>query len=111
MKCGIYLRISKEEEVLNGESNSIAGQRMIIKQFMEQQKELQLAGEWCDDGYSGITFDRPGINALLQNVYAGNIKCVIVKDLSRFGRDYIQTAINRTPSFGKIYFIYFPVCI
>lgn len=91
MKCGIYLRISKEEENIPGESNSISGQRIIIKQFAAQHKELEITGEWCDDGYSGITFERPGIKNLLQNVYSGSINCIIVKDLSRFGRDYIQT--------------------
>lgn len=58
MKCGIYLRISREEEVSGGESNSIIGQRMIIKQFMETHKEMELVNEWCDDGYSGATFAR-----------------------------------------------------
>lgn len=91
MKCGIYLRISKEEEYEGSESNSISGQRMIIKQYVKSHKDLEITGEWCDDGYSGITFDRPGVNEMLQSIFAGEIDCVIVKDLSRFGRDYIQT--------------------
>ncbi len=91
MKCGIYLRISREDEANVTGSNSISGQRMVIEQYINMHKDLEIAGEWCDDGYSGITFDRPGIKDLLNNVYTGNIECIIVKDLSRFGRDYIQT--------------------
>lgn len=110
MKCGIYLRISKEEEFSGGESNSIAGQRMIIKQFMEMHKEMELAGEWCDDGYSGTTFDRPAVNELLQSVYTGSIECIIVKDLSRFGRDYIQTGRYIKYIFPKLGVRFIAVC-
>lgn len=88
MKCGIYLRISKETD---NKSNSIPGQRMIVKEFINAHNDMEFAGEWCDDGYSGITFERPGIKDLLANVFSGNIECIIVKDLSRFGRDYIET--------------------
>ncbi len=91
MKCGIYLRISKEEEASGIESNSISGQRMVIEQFIHGHKDMEIAGEWCDDGYSGVNFDRPGIKSLFENIYSGRVECVIVKDLSRFGRDYIQT--------------------
>ena len=91
MKCGIYLRISKEEEASGIESNSISGQRMVIEQFIHGHRDMEIAGEWCDDGYSGVTFDRPGIKSLFENIYSGRVECVIVKDLSRFGRDYIQT--------------------
>lgn len=110
MKCGIYLRISREEEAFGSESNSIVGQRMIIKQFMESHKEMEFVGEWCDDGYSGATFDRPGVNSLLQNIYAGNIKCVIVKDLSRFGREYIQTGRYIKYIFPKLGVRFIAVC-
>lgn len=58
MKCGIYLRISREEEASGSESNSIVGQRIIIKQFIKEHKEMEFVGEWCDDGYSGTTFAR-----------------------------------------------------
>lgn len=102
------MRISKEDA--GSESNSIAGQRMIIKQFMEAHKDMELVGEWCDDGYSGITFDRPDINNLLQSVYAGNIECVIVKDLSRFGRDYIQTGRYIKYIFPKLGVRFIAVC-
>jgi len=50
MKCGIYLRISKEEEASGIESNSISGQRMVIEQFIHGHKDMEIAGEWCDDG-------------------------------------------------------------
>jgi len=110
MKCGIYLRVSKEEESAEGESNSIAGQRIITMQFASMHKDMEIAGEWCDNGYSGTTFDRPGINGLLQNIYAGNIECVIVKDLSRFGRDYIQTGRYIKYIFPKLGVRFIAVC-
>lgn len=56
MKCGIYLRISREDEANGTGSNSISGQRMVIEQYINMHKDLEIAGEWCDDGYSGITF-------------------------------------------------------
>ena len=59
IRCGIYLRISKEEEATG--SNSISGQRMVTGQFIHGHKDMEMAGEWCDDGYSGVTFERPGI--------------------------------------------------
>lgn len=90
-RCGIYLRISKEESENEGESNSIVSQRQIIKQYIDDNKELELCGEWIDDGYSGTNFERPGVRGLLSCAYEGGINCIIVKDLSRFGRNYIET--------------------
>lgn len=86
-----YIRLSQEDEN-EGESNSIRNQRDLIKTFVESSPDLSQyeVVEFCDDGYSGTNFDRPGVKALLEEVRAGNICCIIVKDLSRFGRNYID---------------------
>lgn len=86
-----YIRLSQEDEKV-GESNSITNQRDLLKVFVESSPDLSQyeVVEFCDDGYSGTNFDRPGVKALLEEVLAGNICCIIVKDLSRFGRNYID---------------------
>lgn len=86
-----YIRLSQEDEN-EGESNSIRNQRDLLKTFVESSPDLSQyeVVEFCDDGYSGTNFDRPGVKALLEEIRAGNIRCIIVKDLSRFGRNYID---------------------
>ena len=110
MKCGIYLRISKEEAGSTSESNSISGQRLIIKQYMECHSELEFVSEWCDDGYSGISFERPGIQNAINAAINGEIECLIVKDLSRFGRDYIQTGRYLNYVFPQMHIRFIAVC-
>ncbi len=89
-KIGIYLRLSDEDGDTE-ESNSIQGQREIIYDFISNS---ELRGyeiiEFCDDGFSGTDFHRPGITELLQNAQNGDISCIIVKDFSRFGRSYLE---------------------
>ncbi len=86
-----YIRLSQEDEN-EGESNSVINQRELLKTFVKSSPDLSQyeVVEFCDDGYSGTNFDRPGVKALLEEVRAGNIQCIIVKDLSRFGRNYID---------------------
>ena len=86
-----YIRLSQEDEN-EGESNSIINQRDLLNAFVKSSPDLSQyeVVEFCDDGYSGTNFDRPGVKALLEEVRAGNISCIIVKDLSRFGRNYID---------------------
>nr|WP_314464385.1 recombinase family protein [uncultured Clostridium sp.] len=86
-----YIRLSQEDEN-EGESNSITNQRELLNAFIENSPDLSQyeVVEFCDDGYSGTNFDRPGVKALLEAVRAGSISCIIVKDLSRFGRNYID---------------------
>ncbi len=110
MKCGIYLRISKEEAGYNTESNSISGQRLIINQYIDKHPELEITDEWCDDGYSGINFDRPGVQSAIKAAVDGEIDCLIVKDLSRFGRDYIKTGRYIQHIFPRINIRFIAVC-
>ncbi len=88
--CGEYVRLSREDgDKL--ESDSISNQKELISQFIKSQPDLKFADEYVDDGYSGTNFDRPGFKRLLEDAEQGKINCVIVKDLSRFGRNYIET--------------------
>ena len=93
--AAIYLRLSKEDgDISSGEkkeSNSIANQRKLIEDYLSKHPEITLVQEFCDDGYTGANFDRPDFQRMMDQVRKGKINCVIVKDLSRFGRDYIDS--------------------
>ena len=90
-----YLRLSSEDNDLDTggklESNSIANQRNLIDSFLHGNIEFAGADiiELCDDGWSGTNFDRPAVQRLLQMVKEGKVQCIVVKNLSRFGRDYL----------------------
>ena len=91
-KIAGYYRLSVEDDVISVESNSIANQRLFIKSFIDKDKELRKY-EFCefyDDGYSGTTMNRPGMQALLELIKKNEIDVVVVKDLSRFSREYID---------------------
>lgn len=85
---GLYFRLSQEDERA-GESLSIDNQRQILRKYAEDHG-FEIYGEYIDDGVSGTTFDRPEVQRLLDDAKAGVINTIIVKDLSRFGRNYIE---------------------
>lgn len=86
---GVYLRLSKEDGDKD-ESDSISSQRSITTKFIKDRIENgKITGEYIDDGYTGTNFKRPQFKQMISDIDAGKINCVIVKDLSRFGRDYI----------------------
>ena len=85
---GIYMRLSKED-MLDGDSLSIENQKMMLTKYVHE-KGWNLISEYVDDGYSGTDFERPGIQRLLSDAQLGKINTVVVKDLSRFGRNYIE---------------------
>ncbi|SFC51694.1 recombinase family protein [Ruminococcus albus] len=87
-KVGMYLRLSKDDERA-GESLSIENQRRVLKNYIGEQG-WTLYDEYVDDGISGTTFERPGVQRLLEDAKAGKINLILCKDLSRFGRNYIQ---------------------
>ena len=91
MTIAIYLRISVED-VEKKESQSITSQRDLLGQYLEDHPDLSQYPivEFVDEGYSGTHFERPGIKALLQQVRQGKVQCVVVKDFSRLGRNYIE---------------------
>lgn len=84
-RAGLYLRLSKDDEG-SGESASITNQRSILRAFAKENS-IPVAGEYIDDGFSGTNFDRPDFNRLITDIGSGKIDCVIVKDLSRLGRN------------------------
>lgn len=88
-RAGLYLRLSKEDET-QGQSGSIANQRALLERYAREQG-WEITGCYIDDGYSGLHFDRPGFQQLLCDIEAGKVNLVITKDLSRLGRDYIDT--------------------
>lgn len=95
-RAGIYLRISKEDcdpavSVQARESNSISNQRLLILDYLKAHPEIEAVKEYCDDGYSGANFERPDFQNMIEAVRKGEINCIIVKDLSRFGREYIDS--------------------
>ena len=94
-KAAIYLRLSQDDEKYDkgfkAESNSISNQRLQIKDFIDKNEDMEFAGEYADDGYSGINFERPAFKKMMEDAITGSINCIIVKDLSRFGRDYIDS--------------------
>lgn len=89
-RIAMYLRLSKEDEKNKQESNSISMQRLLITAYVEKHFSCYELSEYADDGFSGTNFNRPGINALLENARNGMVDCIIVKDFSRFARDYIE---------------------
>jgi DNA invertase Pin-like site-specific DNA recombinase len=90
----LYLRVSDEDENLSEfcESESISGQRLLLQDFVSRHRELSCGSiiELVDDGFSGTNFDRPGIKKLLEMAKSHQINCIIVKDFSRFGRNYLE---------------------
>ena len=86
-KAALYIRLSREDGD-KAESYSVSSQREILKEYLKQHPDIELYDIYIDDGYSGTNFNRPGFNRMMEAVYNGNVNCVIVKDLSRFGRNY-----------------------
>lgn len=85
----LYLRLSRDDGDKE-ESNSITGQRELLRDYISQHPELQEYAVRVDDGFSGSTFERPSFQKMMEDVKAGRTDCIIVKDLSRFGRNYLD---------------------
>lgn len=86
--CASYTRLSQDDGDKE-ESNSIVNQKALIRDYISNRPELQLVEEYADDGYSGVNFERPDFKRMMQDVKSQRINCIIVKDLSRFARNYI----------------------
>lgn len=99
LECGLYCRLSKEDENSESESASIATQRDILTNYVKERgwiiKEI-----YVDDGYSGTNFNRPRFQDMIKDIEAGKINCVLTKDLSRLGRNYLDC--------GRYLEIFFP---
>lgn len=103
----MYLRLSRDDKVgpdddnlgeeagksggFKAESNSISSQRDMIRSYLREQADMELYDIYVDDGFSGSNYDRPEFKRMMGDIETGKVNCVVVKDLSRFGRDYIET--------------------
>jgi DNA invertase Pin-like site-specific DNA recombinase len=86
----IYVRLSKDDGDKD-ESDSISNQKDLIRSYIKDKPDLSFFNEYEDDGWSGVDFERPSFKRLLDDIRIGVVNCVIVKDLSRLGRNYIET--------------------
>ena len=93
----LYIRLSIEDGDLKKntdktESNSVTNQRKLLMDYIQSHPELSEyeLQEYCDDGYTGTNFERPRFQEMMEKVKRGQIHCIIVKDLSRFGREYLE---------------------
>lgn len=89
-KVGLYIRLSREDGDKE-ESSSVTNQREILKRFISEQNNFFIVKEYVDDGWSGTNFNRPSFKEMIKDIEKGIIDTVITKDLSRLGRDYIET--------------------
>lgn len=94
-EAAVYLRLSREDEDVCGdsrkeESNSITNQKRLIHDFLKDREDIHVFKEYVDDGYSGSDFLRPSFQKMIKDMEEGKVNLIIVKDLSRFGREYIE---------------------
>jgi len=89
ISAALYMRLSRDDESY-GDSVSIETQRKILTEYV-RENHIPVYDEYVDDGVSGMTFDRKDFKRMMEDVDAGKVNCIITKDLSRFGREYIQT--------------------
>lgn len=93
--AAVYLRLSKEDgdvcdKSCSKESNSITNQKRLIHDFLKGREDIHIYKEYVDDGYTGSDFLRPSFREMIKDMEAGKVNLIIVKDLSRFGREYIE---------------------
>lgn len=85
-RAALYIRLSRDDgDKL--ESNSVTNQREILREHLKLHPDIAIHDTYIDDGWSGTNFDRPGFQRMMEDIYAGVVNCVIVKDLSRFCRN------------------------
>lgn len=86
----IYIRLSREDGDKE-ESDSVGNQRKLLTEYVNKQDDFILYDVYIDDGFTGTNFNRPDFQRMIKDIEDGKVNCVVVKDLSRFGRDYIDT--------------------
>lgn len=104
--AAIYIRLSREDGDKE-ESNSIGNQRLFLTNFLAEDADIEIFDEYIDDGYTGTNFNRPSFQRMIQDMKDQKVNCVVVKDLSRFGRNYIEVGeyIEKIFPFMDIRFI------
>ena len=86
-----YVRLSVEGEDMEKNRESISTQRYMLEKYIEKQPDMRLVAVFCDNGETGTDFERPGFEQMMDEVRRRNVDCIVVKDLSRFGRNYVET--------------------
>ena len=89
-KAAAYVRLSVEDSGKPG-ADTIEGQKALLTSFIENKPDMELAALFCDNGRTGTDFDRPQFEKMMEEVRKGRVNCIVVKDLSRFGRNYKET--------------------
>ena len=89
--AAVYVRLSKEDGD-KIESDSITSQKDILSEYVKQKDDIKISDFYIDDGWSGANFERPEFSRMMSDIYAKKVNCVIVKDLSRFGRNYADSS-------------------
>lgn len=102
---GAYVRLSKDDldidGILKSESNSVSNQRDILREYVRSHSDLELYDIYVDDGFSGKDFERPEFQRMMEDIEAGKVNCVVVKDLSRFSRDSMEATEYQKRIFPK----------
>ena len=93
ISTAVYLRLSAENSGKDDDGMSMENQKKICMDFLQKHDELELYDVYEDNGRSGTDMDRPALNRMLEDIQNGRVKCVIVKDLSRFSRNYLDAGI------------------
>ncbi|MCL1862626.1 MAG: recombinase family protein [Defluviitaleaceae bacterium] len=89
-KACLYIRLSREDGD-KAESDSVTNQRALLYEYASNNPQIEICGEFVDDGVSGVDFNRPSFIAMMEQVKRGEYDCILVKDLSRFGRNWIES--------------------
>lgn len=89
-RAAAYARLSVEDSGKPG-ADTIEGQKALLTSFIESSSDMELVALFCDNGRTGTDFDRPQFEKMMEEVRKGHIDCIVVKDLSRFGRNYKET--------------------
>lgn len=89
-KTAAYVRLSVEDSGKPG-ADTIEGQKALLTSFIESKSDMELVSLFCDNGRTGTDFDRPQFEKMMEEVRKGRVNCIVVKDLSRFGRNYKET--------------------
>ncbi|MEG1801195.1 MAG: recombinase family protein, partial [Oscillospiraceae bacterium] len=90
VRAAIYCRLSKDDDIATGESASIANQRDLLFRYCDEHG-FRVCGVYQDDGFSGLSMERPDLQKMLADVKKGNFDVVLTKDLSRLSRNYLHT--------------------
>lgn len=98
-KVGAYVRLSKDDSY--SETDSINNQKNIIRDYIEENDEFEFVDYYVDNGYSGTNFNRPAFAQMCFDIVKKKINCVIVKDMSRFGRDIGWVKVYLSDTFPK----------